>query len=1402
MTGQITEAIGRWADEVASLGGSDPLVRFRDLKVGTLDLSAADEVLRKKLIDGEPVRVSRLFPHEPLRTTASRSAAKLAERLWRLEAGHGIAAGYLATGLASWSDPASTRRPNVPIILRRLEALPIGFAEPDLMLHVVGEPELNTRLLDAMAAQLGLRLTPADLLDPSGDLRYPVVVDRLREQAPPHVIDGFAISHRAVIGLMTPVADDVAADLRAHAPLVASRPLVGLAAGSAVLPPTASSTPGKAEAGPPPIDLDSVQASVLDAARAGTSLAVATPAGTGATQVAAGVCAQAVADGRSVLVVAESSSRLRGLRRRLAAIGLGGATLDLSDGQVSTAALARTVVSTIDAAARPGADPAGDPTLTPGIDLGVSARDRDLLTRYVRALHERRPPRGVSAYQAISAAHSVAADQQSSVRISADSLAALDGAAMARLRADLAEFTDLDGLLISATTTPWFGAVPQNPHEAEQMVALVDRLRTELLPAARDRAARAAAEVGMPAPSTVADLDSLAALLDDVTQVEAVFARELWAEPVHRMAAAVADRRTRRSLADGPGLRERRALRATTERLARPGTADDEALLAQTLATAVDVLDRWAGAAHDNRLPRTGDSASAAVEAWTQTSAALSALRALHPHAVPEELDLAGVQARLATLAADAHWARRLPRLTAAAADLADAGFGPVVADLRERREAGETVTGESAVAVLDSVVAATLAEQIEDTDPVLADTSGPTLREASQRWRQADAAASVAAADVARAAWGRRARAAATARPVQVRVLRDAVVGRGPSTTRELLAGAWSTVIAARPVWLAGPLPVAAAMPLDVSFDLVVVLDAQSVALAHAIGVLARAEQVVVLGDPAQPPPSPTPLSVDTPDPRVTGQIPGAGVETPSLYAVLRDQLPSLDLPARYGCRDARLQVAMPESRSGAAPAVPPGASATPPLLFRLVQQEMGTREQEESVDREVDEVVDLVRGHVTGRPHASLAVLTLGRLHAAAVESALARACLTDSALAAALGPDADEPFLLRPVDDLNGERRDAVILSVGFGRARDGRLLYRYGPLNRPGGLRWLTSAVSTARRELMVVSSVTASDLEPRRLAADGLRGLRQLLATAEGIAVEGADDPNAHPALAQRPLDPLERAIASRLHQAGLPVLSGAGCGALALGFALEHPGRPGRGVLAVETEGGTFASVDDLRDRERMRAEQLMRAGWSVYRVCVADWLRDPDAEVASITAAWRDSAALADALDAARNAPAPAADAQTGASGDEPADSEAEQSSPQPRPPIAVGRPVEAYPVADLVALAAWVEQRNPGLTEDEAVAALASEVGLAHPTGRSDTVLRRAVRAATIAASPAGLPHPAESTEGAEPTPPRVDAGSVIDDPLPTLSAGDEAERAAERAGEDAAREQWLNDERPPHH
>jgi hypothetical protein len=574
------------------------------------------------------------------------------------------------------------------------------------------------------------------------------------------------------------------------------------------------------------------------------------------------------------------------------------------------------------------------------------------------------------------------------------------------------------------------------------------------------------------------------------------------------------------------------------------------------------------------------------------------------------------------------------------------------------------------------------------------------------------------------------------------------------------------------------------------VAVDLLVVLDAQSVALARAVGVLARARQVVLLGDPQLPPPVAVPVSVEAPDPRATTPLPGTSVETPSLLAVLRDQVEQHRLTTRYGCYDERLHALLPQTRPPRRLSVPPGSAAPSPVRFVHVPQQSGSRDQEESVAPEVAAVVDLVREHVEHRPEQSLAVLTLGTTHADALRAALARAAAASPLLALALRPDAEEPLLLRPVDDLHSERRDAVILTVGFGRTVDGRLLYRFGPLNRPGGVRWLAAAVATARQQLTVVSSIRADELEPRRLAADGVRGLRDLLAAAEGIEVP--PDPASGAVPAARPgLDPFAAQVGDRLRAAGLPVVLGSGTGGLEVPLALEHPGRSGRGLVAIETDGAPVSALHGVRDRERMRPEQLMRAGWSVARLCSVAWARDPESEIAHLRSVWEAARERADAWDAAGNAPAqPAADTAEGTPADATGGTAPAPTTDLPlpdRPPVPAGRLAQAYPPADLVTLAAWVDACDPDADEQRQVSELAHELALGHLDDRAAARLRQSVRAAAVLTGSHGRGGPAQRQ---------------LPDPLGVDEGADAQERLRDSAGDADAHDQWLADQRPPHH
>ncbi|MFW5899175.1 MAG: DUF4011 domain-containing protein, partial [Jiangellaceae bacterium] len=181
---RVAEAAAQWAKELAAIGGRDPLLAFREHRHGALDLAAAEPESRQKLLDGDPVTVTRLFPHEPLRTPALRSARAIRDKARELAEDRGIDAAKLAVGIATWSSPFAVHRPSAPVLLRQATVTARDPAETDFVLQVGRELTVNPVLLHAVDIQLGLRFSEHDLRDAAGELRYPVVVARLNELAP------------------------------------------------------------------------------------------------------------------------------------------------------------------------------------------------------------------------------------------------------------------------------------------------------------------------------------------------------------------------------------------------------------------------------------------------------------------------------------------------------------------------------------------------------------------------------------------------------------------------------------------------------------------------------------------------------------------------------------------------------------------------------------------------------------------------------------------------------------------------------------------------------------------------------------------------------------------------------------------------------------------------------------------------------------------------------------------------------------------------------------------------------------------------------------------------------------------------------------------------------------------
>jgi len=311
---------------------------------------------------------------------------------------------------------------------------------------------------------------------------------------------------------------------------------------------------------------------------------------------------------------------------------------------------------------------------------------------------------------------------------------------------------------------------------------------------------------------------------------------------------------------------------------------------------------------------------------------------------------------------------------------------------------------------------------------------------------------------------------------------------------------------------------------------------------------------------------------------------------------------------------------------------------------LRHVVVKQDGRSGQETSVAAEVDKVVELILEHARTRPGESLGVIALGIKHAERIDLALREAlAAAEPEVEAFFADDVAEPFFVKNLERVQGDERDAIILSIGYGKHQDGRMRYQWGPLLRDGGERRLNVAATRAKHRLTLVSSFSSHDVDPDRLTKAGARLLAEYLdyAGSGGTPMAAAGAGAA---------DPFEASVRSRLAEYGITVVPQYGVGGYRVDFAAAHPDDPSRMILAVEADGASYRDSGSVRDRDRLRKEHLERLGWRFHRLWSTNWFHDPDTEVARLREAYDQAVAssppVQPAPSAAQPGPPPASDA------------------------------------------------------------------------------------------------------------------------------------------------------------
>ena len=407
---------------------------------------------------------------------------------------------------------------------------------------------------------------------------------------------------------------------------------------------------------------------------------------------------------------------------------------------------------------------------------------------------------------------------------------------------------------------------------------------------------------------------------------------------------------------------------------------------------------------------------------------------------------------------------------------------------------------------------------------------------------------------------------------------------------------------------------PISAAQYLDPSrepFDIVVFDEASQLPTCKAVGVLARGTDAVIVGDPKQMPPTSF-FSTNTLD--------EDNLEAEDLESILDDclalNMPQSHLRWHYRSRHESLiafsNSQFYENRLLTFPSVNDRVSKVTLTRVDGVFDRGKTRTNRAEALAVLEEIQRRYKDPALSKQ--SLGVVTFNISQQHLIDDLLSEACTRDPALEKwAYG--SDEPLFIKNLENVQGDERDVILFSIGFGPDETGKVHMNFGPLNRDGGWRRLNVAVSRARCEMKVFSAMSADQLDLNRTKSEGVAALKKFLEYAEG-----------------RPQALEESQLRSRTEEAGIAASI---CDALAehgydtdravgrseyrIDIGVAAPGEPDRYILGIMLDGPGYGAAKTTRDREIAQTAVLEGLGWQILRVWSMDWWDNPGKELARI---------------------------------------------------------------------------------------------------------------------------------------------------------------------------------------
>ncbi|MFH5836605.1 DUF4011 domain-containing protein [Proteiniclasticum sp. C24MP] len=395
--------------------------------------------------------------------------------------------------------------------------------------------------------------------------------------------------------------------------------------------------------------------------------------------------------------------------------------------------------------------------------------------------------------------------------------------------------------------------------------------------------------------------------------------------------------------------------------------------------------------------------------------------------------------------------------------------------------------------------------------------------------------------------------------------------------------------------------------------FDLVIFDEASQMPTAESVGAMARGKEVVIVGDPKQLPPT-TFFST------ASGKLEEEDGVMEDLDNILEDALalsmPETSLLWHYRSRhESLIAYSNRTYYDNDLYTYPSPGELKSKVSYQYVDATYGrggTRANRKEAEAVVSEIMERLKDEK--RREDSIGVVTFSMAQKDMIEDTLSEALkaypeIEERILAM------EEPVFVKNLENVQGDERDVILFSIGYGPDEEGKITLNFGPLNRENGWKRLNVAITRSKKEMKIFTSIRPEMMDTSRTSSQGIHDLKGFLEYAR----RGSQPVDLVEVKSRARKDTFADAIRKELAARGLKTDIRVGASKYKVDLAVVDEEHPEQYLLGILCQGESYRNAKSARDRDILQEMVLEGLGWHLMKVYPMDWMENREREVEKI---------------------------------------------------------------------------------------------------------------------------------------------------------------------------------------